>query len=78
MTLKKGDLYRCVQAGGGGYGEPQDRDVNAVLEDFNQEKLTPEYAKREYGVVIDPESGDVNIQATAALRHKLKNANITE
>ncbi|MQF69245.1 hydantoinase B/oxoprolinase family protein [SAR202 cluster bacterium AD-804-J14_MRT_500m] len=78
MTLKKGDLYRCVQAGGGGYGEPLDRDVNAVLEDFNQEKLTPEYAKREYGVVIDPESGDVNIQATAALRHKLKNANRTE
>ena len=54
-TLKKGDLYRLIQAGGGGYGDPLDRDVNAVLEDVEQEKMSVEYVRREYGVVIDPD-----------------------
>ena len=31
MALKKGDLYRLVQAGGGGYGDPLERDIYSVL-----------------------------------------------
>ena len=31
MTLKKGDLYRVIQAGAGGYGNPLNRDPQAVL-----------------------------------------------
>jgi N-methylhydantoinase B len=71
-SLKKGDLYRLVQAGGGGYGDPLERDVHAVLEDVQQEKQTPDYARREYGVVIDPQSLELDTKATEQLRASMK------
>ena len=46
MTLKKGDLYRVIQAGAGGYGNPLHRDPQAVHEDIQQEKLTPANTQR--------------------------------
>ena len=70
MTLKKGDLYRVVQAGAGGYGNPLNRDPQAVHEDIQQEKLTPEYAKAEYGVVLD-DAGNLDLPATQSLRAEL-------
>jgi N-methylhydantoinase B len=72
MTLKKGDLYRVVQAGAGGYGNPLDRDPYAVLEDVQQEKLTPEYARAEYGVVLDA-VGELDVAATEGLRAEMGN-----
>ena len=67
-TLKKGDLYRMIQAGGGGYGDPLERDVYAVLDDVEQEKLTVGYARREHGVVIDPDTLSLDLTATEKLR----------
>ena len=67
MTLKKGDLYRVVQAGAGGYGNPLHRDPQAVIEDIQQQKLTAEYARAEYGVVVDAD-GSLDTSATEALR----------
>ena len=72
MTLKKGDVYRLVQAGGGGYGDPLDRDVNAVLEDVEQEKMTVDYVRREYGVVIDPDTLDLDPRGTEELRAHMR------
>ena len=71
-TLKKGDLYRLIQAGGGGYGDPLDRDVNAVLEDVEQEKMSVEYVRREYGVVIDPETLNLDPRRTDDLRARIR------
>ena len=71
MTLKKGDLYRVVQAGGGGYGDPLDRDPYLVLEDVEQEKLTSAYARTEYGVVINPDTLTLDMRATEALRREM-------
>jgi N-methylhydantoinase B len=70
MTLKKGDLYRVIQAGAGGYGNPLNRDPQAVHEDVQQQKLTPAYAKAEYGVVLDPQ-GNLDLPATESLRAQL-------
>ena len=70
MTLKKGDLYRVVQAGAGGYGDPLKREPQAVVEDVQQDKLTPEYARAEYGVVVD-EAGVLDAAATEALRAEM-------
>ena len=77
MTLKKGDVYRVVQAGGGGYGDPLDRDVHAVLDDVQQEKLTLDYVRREYGVVIHPNNLDLDLKATEELRAEMRKAGPT-
>lgn len=72
MKLKKGDLYRLVQASGGGYGDPLDRELTAVVDDVRQEKMTPGHARQEYGVVLDPETLTVDVAASKALRAKLR------
>ncbi len=72
MTLRKGDVYRLVQAGAGGYGDPLERDIEAVVEDVRQEKLTTDYVRQEYGVVIDPNTLELDLRATGELRSSLK------
>jgi N-methylhydantoinase B len=71
VALKKGDVFRMTLAGGGGYGSPLDRDPARVLEDYLDDKVTLDHARREYGVVIDRESGRVDEAATAELRRRM-------
>ena len=72
LTLKKGDLYRFIQAGGGGYGDPLKRDVYAVLNDVHQQKLSVDHVRREYGVVIDPDKLELDLEATELLRAEMR------
>ena len=53
QKLRRGDTFRHLSAGGGGYGDPLDRDPVAVLEDVLEEKVSVAAAARDYGVVID-------------------------
>ncbi|MDQ3810524.1 MAG: hydantoinase B/oxoprolinase family protein [Chloroflexota bacterium] len=68
VQLRKGDIIRHIQAGGGGYGDPLDRDPVAVLNDVLDEKLTTAYADRHYGVIIDPITGMLDRVATDRAR----------
>ncbi len=52
-----GAVFRHQTAGGGGHGDPAERAVEDVLADVLDEKLTPEYALREYGVRVDVARG---------------------
>ena len=74
MTAKPDDVYRLVLAGGGGYGDPLARDPERVADDVREEKLSVDYARREYGVVLDPATLAVDVEATAALRLELRRA----
>jgi N-methylhydantoinase B len=71
MTAQPGDLYRLVLAGGGGYGDPLERDPERVAADVREEKLSLDYARQEYGVVLDAVSLEVDAEATAALRQQM-------
>ena len=55
-------------AGGGGWGDPRDRDVALVLADVIEGLVTPQAAEREYGVAIDAKRLVVDVDATARLR----------
>jgi N-methylhydantoinase B len=52
--LKQGDVARMVTGVGGGYGDPAQRDPEAVREDVRNEFLTVEQARQIYGAVVDP------------------------
>jgi N-methylhydantoinase B len=67
-VLRAGDTIRHEQPGGGGFGDPLDRDPERVLADVVNEKITPEYAQREHGVVIDPATLALDRAATTRLR----------
>jgi N-methylhydantoinase B len=66
--LKAGEVIRIEVPGGGGYGNPRERDPAAVLEDVLNGYLSLETAAREYGVAIDPATRTVDAERTALLR----------
>ncbi len=72
LEVRRGDVFRHVLAGAGGRGDPLDRDPELVLRDVLEEKLTPEYARREYGVVIDPGAEQVLVEETQRCRTALR------
>ncbi len=55
-------------AGGGGYGNPLEREPAAVCRDVREGFISLERARSEYGVVINPESGICDLEATAKAR----------
>ena len=73
LELKENDVYRLIQAGAGGYGDPLERDPEAVLADVTQEKVSIERARSDYGVVIDPESLELDGEATSETRDRMRN-----
>ena len=54
--LKPGDVVVMDAAGGGGYGDPRERDPQKVRRDVMEGYVSIEKAKEDYGVVIDPET----------------------
>jgi N-methylhydantoinase B len=47
--LKPGDTVVMDAAGGGGYGDPRERDSEALARDLREGKVSPERALRDYG-----------------------------
>ena len=53
MTIRRGDVFRHELAGGGGWGDPLERDPLRVLDDLRNELITEPFAREAYGVVVD-------------------------
>jgi N-methylhydantoinase B len=69
LTLcRNGDVIQFHSAGGGGYGDPKQRDAEAVEKDVRNGYVSIEQAKEGYGVVIEPETLAVDRAATEKLR----------
>jgi N-methylhydantoinase B len=67
MELAEGAVIRHEQAGGGGYGNPLERDLDLVERDLLDGKVTAAFAEQYHGVVID-KAGKVDRQASAQKR----------
>ena len=61
-----GDVVRLSTAGGGGHGDPLERDAQRVLDDVLNGFVTVAGAERDYGVVV--RNGMLDAAATARLR----------
>ena len=66
--VNTGDVFRVRLAGGGGHGNPLDRDPAAVLADVLEEKISPGHARDAYGVVISGTPPQVDMLATRHAR----------
>ena len=63
-----GDIIEFHSAGGGGFGDPLERDPEAVLKDVQMGYVTLEGARRDYGVIIDPTTLWLDEEGTSSLR----------
>jgi N-methylhydantoinase B len=70
IKVQQGDLLYFNTWGGGGWGDPYERDPELVRADVARSLVSAEGAKR-YGVVIAAD-GSVDAAATEALRSKLR------
>jgi N-methylhydantoinase B len=70
--IRQGNILRHVMAGGGGWGDPLERDPELVRADVADEKLSIEYVRAVYGVVIHPDTLAVDADATLQVRRELR------
>lgn len=64
--------------GGGGYGDPLERDPEAVLVDCRQGVVSREVARSVYGVAVDEGLAAVEVEATERLRRSLRSARLAQ
>ena len=69
--MQKDEVFRTEMAGSGGYGDPLERDPEAVAEDVRQEKISIGHARDEYGVVVDADTLAADLAETAGLRERM-------
>ncbi len=69
-----GEAFEYLYGGGGGWGDPLDRDPQSVLDDVLDEYVSFEAATRDYGVVLggslEEYDLEVDVAATARLREE--------
>jgi len=72
IPIEAGQLINYDYGGGGGWGDPLDRDPQAVLDDVLDEYVSVAGAERDYGVVLVGSAEDLTLAvdqaATTALR----------
>jgi N-methylhydantoinase B len=71
VALGTGDIQYVRFMGGGGYGDPIDRDPEAVLRDVELNLVTRKAARDIYGVVIDS-GGAIDASGTDARRLEIR------
>lgn len=76
VPMAAGGVLYARSGGGGGWGDPFQRDPEMVLEDVLDEYVSVKAARDEYGVVIDLENEAVDRDATRQLREARLEADI--
>lgn len=84
QKVARDQVYAFSAQGGGGYGDPLDRDASDVLEDVLEGLVSDAGARRDYGVVVrevitspdHPDGMAVDDAATVALRLAMRRARL--
>jgi N-methylhydantoinase B len=72
FILKKSDIVSIRSGGGGGWGDPLERDPQLVLEDYKDGLISLETANKSYGIIINLEKLIVDLEATKKLKEEMR------
>jgi N-methylhydantoinase B len=70
--ITDGDVFYCHWMGGGGYGDPIEREPQSVCKDVINKIVSLKYAKDIYGVIINPDTLEVDIDKTREIRRTIR------
>ncbi len=71
LMLQPGEALRVLSGGGGGWGDPLERDPELVLDDVLDEIVSPEAARSEYGVIfVVQDDGAVVVDPSATTKQR--------
>jgi N-methylhydantoinase B len=74
IALKAGDIVTINTGGGGGFGDPWERDIELVRRDVLDGYVTREGAERDYGVAFTADGLEVDLETTRLLRADLSSS----
>jgi N-methylhydantoinase B len=74
--VRAGEIIRIRTTGGGGWGDPLDRETERVLADVRDGKVSVDGARDDYGVVVTGSDDQLHVEeaGTAALRNEMRAA----
>jgi len=70
--IPRGTILRQIAGGGGGYGDPYLRPAEQVVREVRNGTLSLQKAQKDYGIVIDPKTLNLDESKTERLRRKEK------
>ena len=73
VALRPGDVAESVISGGGGYGDPLEREPERVAKDILELRVSSDAARSVYGVVLEPD-GQVDVDGTMRQRDSIRQA----
>ncbi|ETW99687.1 MAG: hypothetical protein ETSY1_14075 [Candidatus Entotheonella factor] len=71
IELQQGDMLRIMTSGGGGWGNPAERDPLDVLQDVKDGFVSVARGREDYGVVIEPETWKIDWRQTQECRRTM-------
>ena len=74
--ISKGDLVSVIASGGAGYGDVLERDPTLVACDVREQRVSPRAAAEIYCVVLDPASGEADLEETTKRRAEARQARL--
>ena len=78
VDVKEGEIVSLRSGGGGGWGDPLDRDPEWVLHDVCDDVVSVAAAHDVYGIVLDAANTSVDAPRTEAQRRALRKARSVE
>lgn len=69
-TMHQGEALTIILPGGGGHGDPLERDPELVLHDVCLGKVSYEAARTDYGVALTADGSFVDVEETVRLRRE--------
>jgi len=77
VTLEPGDHFELHCASGGGFGDPLDREAEAVLDDLQCGRIDGDITREVYGLALTAD-GEVDKEATGTLRDTIRAARLRD
>ncbi|MBT6135973.1 MAG: hydantoinase B/oxoprolinase family protein [Rhodospirillaceae bacterium] len=78
LDVTAGSVMLHLQSGGGGYGDPMDRDYVLIERDLADEKVSPAYVAEHHGVVFGPSGSEIDVAASDRRRENLRESRSKE
>lgn len=72
FEFSNGDVYYYGHSGGGGYGDPIERETSSVAKDVKSGLVSLGSASQTYGVILQPDTLEVDVQRTKEKRDEMK------